>query len=94
MATVALVPAVLAQSQAPPAPAAGGGQLILAALLGIAVVVLLISWLQVHPFLALIAGSAGVGLVGGLAPRRPSRASPRGREPRSAVSACSWRSAP
>jgi GntP family gluconate:H+ symporter len=66
MATVALVPAVLAQSQAPPAPAAGGGQLILAALLGIAVVVLLISWLQVHPFLALIAGSAVVGLVGGL----------------------------
>jgi GntP family gluconate:H+ symporter len=57
---------VLAQSTAPPAPAAGGGQLILAAVLGIAVVVLLISWLQVHPFLALIAGSAVVGLVGGL----------------------------
>jgi GntP family gluconate:H+ symporter len=56
----------LAQAQAPPAPAVGGGQLILAALLGILVVVLLISWLQVHPFLALIAGSAVVGIVGGL----------------------------
>jgi GntP family gluconate:H+ symporter len=57
---------VLAQSQAPPAPAVGGGQLVLAALLGIVAVVLLISWLQVHPFLALIVGSAVVGLVGGL----------------------------
>jgi gluconate:H+ symporter, GntP family len=66
MAPVALVPTVLAQSSPPPAPAVGGGQLVLAALLGIAVVVLLISWLQVHPFLALIAGSAVVGLVGGL----------------------------
>jgi GntP family gluconate:H+ symporter len=67
MPTVALVPSVLAQAQSPPpAPAVGGGQLILAALLGILAVVLLISWLQVHPFLALIAGSAVVGVVGGL----------------------------
>ena len=66
MVTVALVQTVLAQSQTPPAPAVGGGQLILAALLGILAVVLLISWLQVHPFLALIVGSAVVGLVGGL----------------------------
>ena len=64
--SVVAVTVPLAQSQAPPAPAAGGGQLILAALLGILVVVVLISWLQVHPFLALIAGSAVVGLVGGL----------------------------
>ena len=63
---VAVAVPVLAQSQAPPAPTAGGGQLILAALLGILAVVLLISWLQVHPFLALIAGSAVVGIVGGL----------------------------
>ena len=65
MAAAALVSTVLA-ADPPPAPAVGGGQLVLAALLGIAVVVLLISWLQVHPFLALIAGSAVVGLVGGL----------------------------
>ena len=59
------IPIVLA-ADPPPAPAAGAGQLVLAALLGIAVVVLLISWLQTHPFLALIAGSAVVGIVGGL----------------------------
>jgi GntP family gluconate:H+ symporter len=66
MPVAAAVPVVLAQSSPPPAPAASGGQLILAALLGILAVVLLISWLQVHPFLALIAGSAVVGIVGGL----------------------------
>jgi hypothetical protein len=59
----------------------GGGQLILAALLGIVAVVLLISWLQVHPFLALIVGSrsAVVGLVGASARPRRSRASRRAR---------------
>jgi gluconate:H+ symporter, GntP family len=66
MPVAAPVPILLAQSTPPPAPAASGGQLILAAVLGIAVVVLLISWLEVHPFLALIAGSAVVGIVGGL----------------------------
>jgi len=45
----------------------GDTQLILAAILGIAVVVLLITWLKVHPFLALILGSAVLGVVGGLA---------------------------
>jgi GntP family gluconate:H+ symporter len=47
----------------------GGGdtQLILAAVLGIAAVVLLITWLKVHPFLALILGSLLLGIVGGLA---------------------------
>ena len=64
--SVGTVSVLLAQSQAPPAPAVGGGRLVLAAVLGILVVVALISWLQVHPFLALIAGSAVVGLVGGL----------------------------
>ena len=39
--------------------------LILAALLGIATVVVLITWLKVHPFLALILGSAVLGLVAG-----------------------------
>jgi GntP family gluconate:H+ symporter len=52
------------------AAAAKGGsdtQLILAAVLGIAAVVLLITWLKVHPFLALILGSLLLGIVGGLA---------------------------
>ena len=44
------------------------GVLILAALLGIAVVVVLITWLKMHPFLALILGSAVLGLVAGLGP--------------------------
>jgi GntP family gluconate:H+ symporter len=37
--------------------------LVLAALLGIGTVVVLITWLKVHPFLALILGSAVLGLV-------------------------------
>lgn len=40
--------------------------LVIAALLGIATVVVLITWLKVHPFLALILGSAVLGLVAGL----------------------------
>jgi gluconate:H+ symporter, GntP family len=42
--------------------------LILAALLGIAVVVVLITVLKVHPFVALILGSAVLGLVAGVSP--------------------------
>src|SRR3954471_9958831 len=41
-------------------------QLILAAVLGIATVVVLITWLKVHPFLALIGGSAVLGVVAGV----------------------------
>ena len=41
---------------AQPISDAGGGQLIAAALIGIAVIVVLITWLKVHPFLALIFG--------------------------------------
>ena len=40
--------------------------LVLAAVLGIAAVVLLIVWLDVHPFLALILGAAVLGVVSGL----------------------------
>ena len=40
--------------------------LVLAALLGIATVVVLITWLRVHPFLALILGSGVLGLAAGL----------------------------
>jgi GntP family gluconate:H+ symporter len=54
-------------TQAPPEPPpASPTVLVVAALLGIAVIVVLITWLQVHPFLALIAGSAVLGLVAGL----------------------------
>jgi GntP family gluconate:H+ symporter len=42
-------------------------QLVIAAVVGIAAVVLLITWLKVHPFLALILGAAVLGTVGGLA---------------------------
>jgi GntP family gluconate:H+ symporter len=45
----------------------GDTQLIIAALLGIAAVVVLITWLKVHPFLALILGAGVLGTVGGLA---------------------------
>ncbi len=44
-------------------PAAGTGQLILAAVLGIALIVGLIVWLDVHPFLALTLGSLAVGAI-------------------------------
>ena len=47
---------------------AGTGQLVLAAVLGIAVVVLLIAWAKWHPFLALIMGAAALGVVAGAAP--------------------------
>jgi H+/gluconate symporter-like permease len=46
------------------------GVLILAALLGIATVVVLITWLKVHPFPAVIFGSGVLGLVAGLGPTR------------------------
>jgi len=46
---------------------AGDTRLVLAAILGIALVVVLITWLKVHPFLALILGSLLLGIVGGLA---------------------------
>src|SRR3954465_4878288 len=51
-----------------PAPAAGNAQLIAAALLGIATVVLLIAWAKLHPFLSLILGAAVLGIVAGLGP--------------------------
>ncbi|MGK5681899.1 GntP family permease [Actinoplanes sp. URMC 104] len=47
---------------------AGTFQLVLAAVLGIVVVVLLIAWAKWHPFLALILGSAVLGLVAGASP--------------------------
>jgi GntP family gluconate:H+ symporter len=43
-------------------------RLAIAALLGIAVVVVLITWAKLHPFLSLILGSATLGVVAGLGP--------------------------
>lgn len=47
------------------APVANHTQLAIAALLWIGVVVALITWLRVHPFLALIIGSAVLGVTAG-----------------------------
>ncbi|WP_250557471.1 gluconate:H+ symporter [Pseudonocardia lacus] len=58
----------MAQDEAPAPPAVPPALLITAAVLGIVVIVLLISWLHVHPFLALVFGSAVLGVVGGLGP--------------------------
>ncbi|WAC58064.1 GntP family permease [Gordonia sp. SL306] len=57
--------ALLAADAELPEPVAGGGQLVIAALAGIAVIVLAITVGKVHPFLALIGGGATVGLVAG-----------------------------
>ncbi|MGV0812748.1 gluconate:H+ symporter [Mycolicibacterium boenickei] len=46
-------------------PVAGGAQLVLAALAGIALIVVLITIVKLHPFLALIFGALTVGLVAG-----------------------------
>ncbi|GAA1492415.1 GntP family permease [Curtobacterium herbarum] len=45
-------------------------QLVIAALLGIVVIIALITWLKVHPFVALTIGALGVGLGAGLAPEK------------------------
>lgn len=47
-------------------PVADGWQLVLAALVGIALIVALITWGHLHPFLALIVGGLGVGVVAGV----------------------------
>ena len=46
-------------------PVAGGWQLITAALAAIALIVVLITLLKLHPFLALILGGLTVGIVAG-----------------------------
>jgi gluconate:H+ symporter, GntP family len=49
-------------------PASGDAQLIVAALLGFAVVILLIAAAKVHPFLSLVFGALVLGVAAGLAP--------------------------
>ncbi|MFI2487376.1 SLC13 family permease [Promicromonospora kroppenstedtii] len=46
-------------------PTASTSQLVLAAVIGIAVIVALIVWLKMHPFLALVLGSGALALVAG-----------------------------
>ena len=43
-------------------------QLVIAALLGVVVIIVLITWLKIHPFIALTIGALGVGIGAGLAP--------------------------
>lgn len=56
---------VLAEAPKLAQPVASGWQLILAFLAGIAVIVVLITWVKLHPFLALIFGALTVGIVAG-----------------------------
>jgi GntP family gluconate:H+ symporter len=51
-------------------PAGPVPQLIVAALIGIVVIIALITWLKVHPFIALTIGALGVGIGAGLAPEK------------------------
>ncbi|HYI54404.1 MAG TPA: hypothetical protein VEX57_10590 [Microlunatus sp.] len=46
-------------------PVAPGGQLVAAALLGTGLVVILITWAKVHPFLAMILGALTAGILAG-----------------------------
>ncbi|WP_265448057.1 gluconate:H+ symporter [Flexivirga meconopsidis] len=55
--------ALLSADPAPPISNAGNGQLLVAALVGIGVVVVLITVAKLHPFLALLLGSAALALV-------------------------------
>jgi GntP family gluconate:H+ symporter len=47
-------------------PVADGWRLVLAALVGIGLIVVLITWAKIHPFLALILGGLTVGIVAGV----------------------------
>ncbi|MEU5525460.1 SLC13 family permease [Micromonospora chersina] len=56
----------LLAAPAEPLTNAGNTQLVIAAVLGIAAVVVLIAWGKVHPFLSLILGAAVLGVVAGV----------------------------
>src|ERR1700758_2930865 len=63
-----MTPTLLAADM--PQPVAAGWQLILAAVAGIALIVVLITVVKLHPFLALIFGSLAVGSVAGENPQK------------------------
>ena len=56
---------LLAATEPPVAPVASGGVLLLAALASIALIVVLISYVKLHPFLALLIGGVAVGVLSG-----------------------------
>jgi gluconate:H+ symporter, GntP family len=58
-----MTPAIAVLAANEPKPVAAGWQLVLAALAGIALIVVLITVVKLHPFLALIFGAATVGVV-------------------------------
>ena len=60
-----------------------GDQLVAAALVGIAVIVVLITWLKLHAFLSLAIGAIAIGAIAGWMSPRPPAVSPR-------VSATPW----
>jgi GntP family gluconate:H+ symporter len=66
-ASLAALPAALPGADAPPVYA-GNAQLVAACILGILAVVLLITWGKVHPFLALMLGSAVLGAIATVPP--------------------------
>ncbi|MDQ1128067.1 GntP family gluconate:H+ symporter [Microbacterium sp. SORGH_AS 888] len=51
---------------ATPAPSAAPGQLVTAALLGIVLIVVLITWAKLHPFLSLTIGALATGMIAGM----------------------------
>lgn len=66
MALPLLTSVTFAADAAEAAPAANPGLLITAALIGIALIVVLISWAKLHPFLALMLGAIATGLIAGM----------------------------
>ncbi|MET1037308.1 MAG: gluconate:H+ symporter [Aeromicrobium sp.] len=61
-----MIPTLVTAAAEPVEAVAGTGQLVTAAVLGIAVLVVAITFFKLHPFLALILGSLTVGAVAGL----------------------------
>ncbi|SHM69730.1 GntP family permease [Cryptosporangium aurantiacum] len=49
-----------------PDPASSDARLIIAALIGVAAIIVLITWVKLHPFVALTVGAIGLGLGAGL----------------------------
>ena len=66
LAQGAAAAAALPQAAADVGPTASTPQLVIAAVAGIAVIITLIVWLKMHPFLALVLGSGVLALVAGI----------------------------
>ncbi|WP_129788634.1 SLC13 family permease [Promicromonospora panici] len=66
LAQGAAAAATLPQAAADAGPTASTPQLVFAAVAGIAVIITLIVWLKMHPFLALVLGSGVLALVAGI----------------------------